>query len=447
MADKTAAGRHAEKPTEFRGRAWRDVGKRTAGEVKKDRLSMVAAGVAFYAFLALFPAIAAIVSIYGMVANPADIQQAVQGMRGMLPTEVVDIVSRQMSSIASASGAALGLSAIISLLLAIWSTTKGTKALMEALNIAYEEEESRGFLRLNAVALLLTVGAIVGLILAAVLVVAFPALVGALGLPDTIATVISWARWPVLALALMAGLALFYRYGPSRAAPRFRWVSWGAVAATVLWLIASGLFSFYVANFGSYNETYGSLAAIVILLMWFYISAFVILIGAEMNAEMEHQTERDTTTGEAVPMGARRAAMADTAAGEREPAGEAPRRRPSPAEEHPARAARTTGKGARRPEIDALAADADRARAAFRDTVGSLGARLSPRGAADTVIGAVREGRASPAATRPGRGTYDYLRQERPLLVGALGMAVGAALARTGVKGRRPEGPGERPLR
>jgi membrane protein len=439
MADQAAAGRHAEKPSEFRGRAWRDVGKRTAGEVKKDRLSLVAAGVAFYAFLALFPAIAAIVSIYGMVANPADIQQAVQGMRGMLPTEVVDIVSRQMSSIASASGAALGLSAIISLLLAIWSTTKGTKALMEALNIAYNEREERGFVRLNAVALLLTLGAIVGLILAAVLVVAFPALVGALGLPDTLATVISWARWPVLALALMVGLALFYRYGPSRAAPRFRWVSWGAVAATVLWLIASGLFSFYVSNFGSYNETYGSIAAIVILLMWFYISAFVILLGAEMNAEMEHQTERDTTTGEPVPMGARQAAMADTAAGE------APHRRPPPAEEHPARAAHEGGKGARRPGVDVLAADTERARAAFRDTLVSLGARLTPRSAADTVIGALREGRASPATTRPGRGTFDYLRKERPLLVGALGMAMGAALAHTGAKGRRPEAPGEHP--
>jgi membrane protein len=433
MADTSASGRQAEKPTQFGGKAWRDVGKRTAGEVKKDRLSMVAAGVAFYAFLALFPAIAAMVSIYGMVANPADIQQAVEGMRGVLPSEVVNIVSQQMSSIAGSSGAALGLGAAISILLAIWSANKGTKALMEALNIAYGEREARGFLRLNGVALLLTIGGIIGLILAAAMVVALPAIIGMIGLPETLSNVLQWGRWPVLAIVVIAGLAILYRYGPSRAAPRFQWVSIGAVAATVLWLLASGLFSFYVANFGSYNETYGSIAAIVILLLWFYISAFVILIGAEMNAEMEHQTERDTTTGEPVPMGARQAAMADSAAGEagkERGAGAPPGRRAPPAGEEKPRAAapaRGTAEAARSPEMSALEEDAHRARAALGATLGDLGARLTPRSAADTVLGKVH---ATREAGVSGRGTYDYLRQQRPLLMGALGIAVGAALAR-----------------
>jgi len=437
MADTT--GHQAEKPTQFGGRAWRDVGKRTLREVKRDRLSMIAAGVAYYAFLALFPAIAAMVSIYGMVANPADIQQAVQGMSGVLPQEVVSIVSQQMSSIAASSGAALGIGAAVSILLAIWSATKGTKALMEALNITYDEEESRGFLRLNAVALLLTLGAIIGVLVAAAGVVALPAVIGTLGLPDMLSTVLQWARWPVLALVVVAGLAILYRFGPSRATAQLQWVSLGAVAATLLWLVASGLFSFYVANFGSYNKTYGSLAAIVILLLWFYISAFAILMGAEMNAESERQTARDTTTGEAVPMGARQAAMADTTtgAGQRGRTERPRRRREAPAPTERSRQpayARGKDDGRLRP----LEQDVERARAALGTTLSALSARITPHGAADTVIDRMHEARDLPTAGKTGRGTYDYLRRERPLLAGALGIAVGAALAQRTPRTRPP---------
>lgn len=405
------------------------------GEIKRDRLSMVAAGVAYYAFLALFPAIAAAVSIYGMVANPADIQQAMQGMGGVLPGEVVNIISQQMASIASSSGAALGIGAVVSILLAIWSATKGTKALMEALNITYDEDESRGFIRLNLVALLLTVGAIVGVLVAAAGVIALPAFVGTLGLPEMIATVLQWVRWPILALVVIVGLAFLYRYGPSRAAARFQWVSVGAVAATLLWLLASGLFSYYVANFGAYNKTYGSLAAIVILMLWFYLSAYVILMGAELNAEMERQTARDTTTGEPLPMGMREAAMADTAVGESEPIS---RQRRSPmGRTQPVRATHVRRE---RDDLRRLEEDVQRARAALNETLIALSERLTPRHAADTVIEQVHEARTLPEHDMGGRGTYDYLQRKRPWLTGALGIAVGAVLVQSTQRQRSPSG-------
>ncbi len=311
-------GRHAERPAEFGFPAWRAVGRRVARETKRDNLSMVAAGVAFYGFLALFPALVALVSIYGLVANPEDVQQMVEGMRGVVPSAVADIISQQLSQVAGSSGSSLGIGVAIGILVALWSATKGTKSLMTALDIAYEEEEQRGFFRYNGVALLLTLGAVLLAIVAIGLVVAAPAVLGNLGLPSVLETVINWLRWPMLAVAMIAGLAVLYRYGPSRRSPRWSWVNYGSVAATLLFLVVSALFSWYVSNFGSYNETYGSLAAIVILLLWFYISAYAVLLGAELNSEMEHQTGRDTTTGEPRPRGSRDAEMADRVAGEDE---------------------------------------------------------------------------------------------------------------------------------
>jgi membrane protein len=194
----------------------------------------------------------------------------------------------------------------------LWSAAKGVKALFIALNIAYQEEESRGFLKLNGMALLLTLAAIIFIIVSLGLIAVLPVLLGGLGLPPAGETLVSLARWPLLGILVMFALAMLYRYGPDREQPQWRWVSWGAVIATLLWLLGSILFSFYAANFGEYNETYGALAAVIILLLWLYLSAYVILLGAEFNAETEHQTRHDTTGEKNKPLGGRGAHVADT---------------------------------------------------------------------------------------------------------------------------------------
>jgi membrane protein len=200
----------------------------------------------------------------------------------------------------------------VSLLLAIWSANKGTQSLITALNIVYDENEKRGFIWLNLISLALTVGMFLFLIVCLAAIAMVPALIDSLGLPEFIRQLTVWLRWPVLGVAFVVALGVLYRFAPSRDEPRWRWVSWGAVVATVLWLIASGLFSWYVSNFGSYNETYGSLGAVAVLMMWLWLSALIVLLGAELNAEMEHQTERDTTRGGEQPVGRRGAYVADT---------------------------------------------------------------------------------------------------------------------------------------
>lgn len=310
--DPEARGRRAARPSDIPRPGWRDILLRVKGEISKDHMSLVAAGVAYYALMALFPALAAGVGIYGLISDPHQIQQQVQLLQGVIPQDALNLIQRQLSSLASASGGALSLGVIGGLLLSLWSATSGVKELIFALNIAYDEPEKRGFLKLNALALALTLGAIVFTLLALALVVALPALLGMLGLGEMTRGLVAWLRWPLLAAAVIFALAVLYRVGPSRDRPEWRWVSWGSVIATVLWLTGSALFSFYVSNFGSYNETYGSVGAVVVMLLWFYISAFVILLAAQINAEMEHQTEYDTTEGQKRPMGERGAHVSDT---------------------------------------------------------------------------------------------------------------------------------------
>ncbi len=305
-------GREAARPGEIPKPGWRDILLRTWREQSRDNLSLVAAGVAFYAMLALFPAIAALISIYGLLADPAQLQSQIGEVSGVLPPDARSIIQSQLSQVVSGAGGALSLGAVAGVLLALWSASKGMKGLIQALNIAYDEQESRGFLKLNAISLLLTFSGLVFFILALTAVVAMPALLDNLGLPDAVMWTVSIARWPVLAIAGMLALSVLYRYGPDRDQPRWRWVSWGSAGATVAWIGASLLFSLYVSRFGNYNETYGALGAVVILLMWLFITAYVVLFGAEFNAEMEHQTRKDTTRGEEQPMGKRGAHAADT---------------------------------------------------------------------------------------------------------------------------------------
>lgn len=305
-------GREAESPRQIPKPGWRDTLLRTKAEMSRDNLGLVAAGVAFYALLAIFPAIAAAVSVYGLVADPATVEQQMSAMMGVMPQEAASILRQQLQNVASQPSSGLGWGVVLGLLLTVWSASKGTKALMQGLNIVYDEEEDRGFIKLNATALLLTAGAIVFGVITLGLIAVLPALLGSLGLPGWLSTTVSLVRWPVLLGAVLVALAVAYRYGPSRDEPRWQWVSPGAGLATVAWLLASIAFSVYVSNFGSYSATYGSVGAVVILMMWLYLSAYVALLGAELNAELEHQTRRDTTRGSERPMGRRDAHVADT---------------------------------------------------------------------------------------------------------------------------------------
>jgi membrane protein len=307
-----ARGRGADTPRQIPAAGWRDVLWRVKDEMAKDNLSLVAAGVAFYALLAIFPAIAATVSIYGLVVDPQTVSDQLAATSEVLPAETRGLIGEQLTRVTSSASSALSLGAIISLLLALWSANKGTQSLISALNIVYDEPEKRGFIRLTLISLGMTLGIILFLIVGLAAIAAMPALFGNLGLPETVRRLASWLRWPILGLIFVIGLAVLYRFAPSRNEPRWRWVSWGAVVATVLWLIGSALFSWYVSNFGSYNETYGSIGAVAVLMMWFWLSALIVLLGAELNAEMEHQTGRDTTRGAEEPMGERGAYVAGT---------------------------------------------------------------------------------------------------------------------------------------
>jgi membrane protein len=308
-----ARGREASTPKDIPARGWKDILWRVKDQIKEDRLSIIAAGVAFYGLMAIFPALIALVAIYGLAFDPAQVEQQVSQLRGVLPPQAADVLLTQLHDLTSTSSAALGFGAVLGIVLALWSASAGMRTLMEALNVAYDEEEKRGTIRFYATALLLTLAAIAGAIIAISLVVALPIVLNFLGgLGGALKWLISIGSVVILIATVMLGLAIVYRYGPSREQPRWRWVSWGAVIATVLWVIGSVLFSVYVTRFGNYNETYGSVGAIVILLMWFLLSAYAVLIGAEVNAEMERQTRKDTTAEGDKPMGRRGAYAADT---------------------------------------------------------------------------------------------------------------------------------------
>ena len=229
-----------------------------------------------------------------------------------MPAEATQLIAQQLQSVTSQSNSTLGVSAVIAILVAVWGARSGMSTLMTALNVAYREEEQRSYIRVQAAALGLTAAAVIFGVAAIALIALLPAFIHLLPLGSFGKTLASIIRWPVMLVLIVVGLAAIYRYAPSRRAPKWRWVSWGAAAATVLWIVGSALFSVYVGEFASYNKSYGSLGAVVVLMMWLYVSAFAVLLGAELNAELEHQTVRDTTSGPAKPMGARGAWAADS---------------------------------------------------------------------------------------------------------------------------------------
>jgi membrane protein len=302
-------GRQAEQPQQIPPRGWKEIALRLKTEVKQDQVPLLAAGVAFYTLLSLFPAIIAGVSIYGLVANPDTVRTQLDKLTQLLSPETAKLLGEQIKQITAGAGGALGVATVLGILTALWSASSGMKALVTGVNLAYDETETRKFLKLRGLSLLLTLGAMVLMGIALLLIVAFPAVTN--DLPTALRWTASIVRFVLLAALLIVGLAVLYRYAPDRDEPRWSWVSWGSGIATLLWVVASLAFSFYVGHFGNYNKTYGALAGIIILLFWLWLTAFVVLVGAELNTEMELQTARDTTAGPEQPLGERQAHAAD----------------------------------------------------------------------------------------------------------------------------------------
>ncbi|MBG0799359.1 YihY/virulence factor BrkB family protein [Methylocystis sp. L43] len=306
-------GRSASTPTEIPQTGWKDILWRVYNGVGEDRILAIAGGVTFYALLAIFPALAALVSAFSWLADPAMIDAQIGALAGLMPEDVISFVRDQLTSIAGSADAGLGLASIAGFLVSIWSANAGMKALFDALNVIYGEREKRGFVRLNLVSLGFTLLGVILLSFAlAAMLVLGPAVQGASGAPAYLQDLLRIARWPLLLIVVSLAISVLYRYGPSRDEAKWRWVSWGGVFAAVGWLVTSILFSWYAKNIGHFNETYGALGAVMSFMVWLWVSSIVLLIGAKVNAEMEHQTKEDTTVGEHRPLGERGAVMADT---------------------------------------------------------------------------------------------------------------------------------------
>jgi membrane protein len=313
---QSPAGHEAETPVQIPARGWWQVTRRALKESSDDNVSILAGGVAFFAFLAIFPAIIAAITLYGLIADPAQVAEQMQRLSSTLPQESQPLIAGQLNSVVQTSGGALGFSLIFSLLAAVWSASSGTGNLIQAVNLAYDEKESRSFLKVKGTALALTLGAIVFVLITLTLVAVVPPVLDALQLGIVGTIIAQIVRWGLLVALIIVALAVVYRVAPDRDAPRFRWVSTGAFVAAALWILGSALFSLYVNNFGSYNKTYGALAGVVVLMLWLYLTSYIVLLGAEINAESERQTRKDTTKGESVPMGERGAEAADQLAEE-----------------------------------------------------------------------------------------------------------------------------------
>lgn len=305
-------GRHAEQPTQIPRPGWLDVLWRVRNNVARDYIPVLAAGIAFYGLLATFPIIAAVISIWGLAFDPNQIAQQISLISQLLPPEAADIIGRRTEQTIENLGTRINLTAAGALIVAIYSASRGMYWLMQGLNSVYGEQESRSLVKKLGVTLVLTIGAIFMTITALGLIAVIPVTTSVLDMDSTSAMAIEFLRWPLLMVMVMLAVAVIYRYAPNRKEPRWQWISIGSVLSVTLWLIGSIGFSIYVNNFSSFNQVYGSLGAVVILLVWFWLSAFTILLGAELNSEIEHQTKHDTTIGQREPMGKRNAYVADT---------------------------------------------------------------------------------------------------------------------------------------
>ena len=306
-----ARGRTTESPAEIPAQGWKDTAFRVKDELSDDHTSLVAAGVSFFIFVALIPGLAAAISVYGLVSDPAQMENQLSRLLGNLPEEARQLVTDQISRLAEQSTGVLTWGTVIAVAVALWAASSGMSNLIEATNVAYDEKDDRSFVVKRGLALLFTIGAVAILVVAAFGVTAVGPWVSDVTGSNAVGWTARVVTWLFAGVAFMFGLAMLYRVGPNRDHRDSKWVSVGSIVAVILWLAASIVFRVYVANFGTYNETYGSLAAVVILLFWLYLTSFVVLLGAEINAELEHQTGADSEVGADDHMGKRRAEMAD----------------------------------------------------------------------------------------------------------------------------------------
>lgn len=281
-------------PSDISGDGWKAVGKRVLRELREDQIQGLAAGLAFYALLAVFPALIAFVSIYGLVADPQSVTDLMARLSSGLPEGAGTLIAGQLERIVQMSGGALSWTAVSAIVGALWSASSGAQQLIKALDRAYDIDESRGFFKLRGVSIVLTLMFFVLGGVAIGLIVVVPPLLASIAPGPAVEIAVAIGRFIVLAALLMVVLAAVYRYAPDREEPRWEWVSPGAVVGTIVWIVASILFSIYVSNFGNFGQTYGSLAGVIILMLWLFISAFVVLAGAELNAESEDQVGAGT---------------------------------------------------------------------------------------------------------------------------------------------------------
>ncbi len=287
-------GRGARSPADIPMLGWKDIAARTWSEFNADRITQVAGGVAFFALLAVFPALAAFVSLYGLFGDVGAAAKQLSILSGVLPHDTISFVTDQMARLAAKGSGQLSFALVFSLLISIWSANGAVKALFDGLNVAYEQREKRNFLNLNLISLAFTVGGLMFVIVAISLVVATPIALAFFGYNYGLGW-LAILRWPAMLAAAILALSILYRYGPSRRRARWRWITWGGAIAALLWLLASMAFSFYVGSFAHYDRTYGSLGAVVAFMTWIWLSTIIILVGAELNSEIEAQSAVDTT--------------------------------------------------------------------------------------------------------------------------------------------------------
>lgn len=301
----------AKHPLEFSRSDYFRMLRNLLTEMKRDNVAIIAAGVAFFTMLAIFPLITVCLSIFGFVADPVQLQTELETISSVLPSDAWAILNSQIMSVASAPNASLGLGIAVGLLIALWSAGAGIRAIIQAMNIAYDELESRGAAKLHALAGTLTLSITVFLWISLAVIIGIPSILSLLKLEGLVALVTKYLPWIILIVLFGFATAILYKYGPSRRPAKLRWVMPGVIFATLSWLVISAGFSRFVSAFGTYNKTYGSLSAVIILLVWFWLTALVIIVGAEINAEMERHTTVDTTRGPDREVGQRGAAVAD----------------------------------------------------------------------------------------------------------------------------------------
>ena len=309
--DADYRGRNAEAPWHIPLRGWRDVLMRVYRESSRDNLSLIAAGMAFYAMLSVAPALAVVISVYGLVNSPEELEVQMVLLSSYLPTEAQGLIQDQLAELVSTQDTNLGYSIVASALVSLWSSARAMKSLFGGLNAVYDEVETRGWFWLTLQSVSFTLAGILILVLTLSSIALVPVVLGYLPISSFDYLLIRGLNWLLVSAVVLGGLAVLYRYGPSRTRAQWRWVSLGALVAWITWVVASGGFSWYVTHFDSYQKTYGALGAVAILLMWFYVSAYAVLIGGELNAELEHQTTIDSTVGPDRPLGERGAVMAD----------------------------------------------------------------------------------------------------------------------------------------